>query len=505
GHYVFNPSRNDTAVGVDVLRDTDESGWRLPYERYPFLTCEVGSGLQSTHHRRVLVSGMDAYAMSLTKLGSGNNLPGYYMYHGGINPIGKLSTMQESKATGYPNDYPILSYDFHTAMTSYGEVREQYRLLNLLHLFVTEFGERLAPMEYVGSAKTVEPEDLKSLRYCMRTDGESGFVFVNHYQRLARVEDLHEVVIDTKTAAGQAGRGKDPAASEESVIFPSIDVCGDISFIFPFNLDLQGNLLESATAQPLTRVGNTFFFAQIEGIDARYKFADRATSGGAVIPEIIVDMKDGQIFSFLYNNIRIVTIPWQQARFLRKLDETVYIGKNCDLYLKDGEVKAVQEGSFAYLKWNGSDFEGHSVEKAWKNAAYCVEKIAETEGWPREEWLKELLCRNIPGKKCSQQEGNEEKETEPAAGCDLCTGKYRDELSIGGTRRLTWYQISADSPQGFIDISAPCDTCQLYADGALAADQYYDGEPWRFPARLVYGKECVIVLSQLKNDCYREV
>ena len=142
-------------------------------------------------------------------------------------------------------------------------------------------------------------------------------------------------------------------------------------------------------------------------------------------------------------------------------------------------MKAVQEGSFSYLKWNGSDFEVHSVEKAWKNAAYCVKKIAETEGWPEEEQLRELLNRDIPG-------------------------KFRDELAIGGSRRLTWYRLSADSPEGFIDISESCDTCQLYADGTFVADKYYDGEPWRFPACLVYGKDCVIVLSELKDDCYRE-
>ena len=45
---------------------------------------------------------MDAYALSLVKLGCGNNLIGYYMYHGGTNPIGRDSTLQESRATGYP-------------------------------------------------------------------------------------------------------------------------------------------------------------------------------------------------------------------------------------------------------------------------------------------------------------------------------------------------------------------------------------------------------------------
>ena len=58
-HFAFDPTRNDTAVGMDLMHDTDENGWRLPYERYPFATCELGSGLQVTHHRRPIVSAMD--------------------------------------------------------------------------------------------------------------------------------------------------------------------------------------------------------------------------------------------------------------------------------------------------------------------------------------------------------------------------------------------------------------------------------------------------------------
>ncbi len=85
--YLFNPTRNDTAVGADLLHTAAPDGWQLPYDRYPFATCEIGAGQQSTYHRRVRISGMDAYALSLVKLGAGNNLIGYYMYHGGTNPI----------------------------------------------------------------------------------------------------------------------------------------------------------------------------------------------------------------------------------------------------------------------------------------------------------------------------------------------------------------------------------------------------------------------------------
>ena len=45
---------------------------------------------------------------------------------------------------------------------------------------------------------------------------------------------------------------------------------------------------------------------------------------------------------------------------------------------------------------------------------------------------------------------------------------------------------------------------QLYADGELAADRFYNGETWRVPCRLIYGKECYIAVSEMKDDFYRE-
>ena len=60
--------------------------------------------------------------MSLTKLGSGVALLGYYMYHGGSNPKGKLSTLQESRETGYLNDLPEVNYDFNAPVRQYGAI-----------------------------------------------------------------------------------------------------------------------------------------------------------------------------------------------------------------------------------------------------------------------------------------------------------------------------------------------------------------------------------------------
>lgn len=206
-HYFFNRMRNDSAIGTDLIAKTQSDGWQLPYERYPFATCELGGGIEVTHHRRPIIKPMDIYAVSLVKLGDGNNLVGYYMYHGGTNKIGELSTFNETKATGYPNDYPILSYDFQAPLSEYGEVREQYGLLNMLHMFVNDFGKEFAPMIAVDSANSVAVDDTNSLRYGMRTNCKSGFVFVNHYQRLTELADIENAVI-----------------SAENVEFPPIDV-----------------------------------------------------------------------------------------------------------------------------------------------------------------------------------------------------------------------------------------------------------------------------------------
>ena len=73
---------------------------------YPFLSAEFGSGIEDTYHRRPIIHASDVAAMLPTQLGSGVNLMGYYMFHGGANPPGKLTTLQESQATGASNDLP---------------------------------------------------------------------------------------------------------------------------------------------------------------------------------------------------------------------------------------------------------------------------------------------------------------------------------------------------------------------------------------------------------------
>ena len=420
-HYFFNRMRNDSAIGTDLIAKTQSDGWQLPYERYPFATCELGGGIEVTHHRRPIIKPMDIYAVSLVKLGDGNNLVGYYMYHGGTNKIGELSTFNETKATGYPNDYPILSYDFQAPLSEYGEVREQYGLLNMLHMFVNDFGEEFAPMIAVDSANSVAVDDTNSLRYGMRTNGKSGFVFVNHYQRLTELADIENAVI-----------------SAENVEFPPIDVKGEVSFFMPFNMKMGDSVLEYATAQPLCKCDDTYFFAEIPNIKAEYKFSKGSAN--------------------------IVTVPFENAKYMRKLNGTVYIGGGCNLYEENGQIHSVEDGEYICQKWNGSEFETLTIGQSAKQSNVEITGV-----------------ENAP--------------FEP---------KYKEELCIGGERELTWKKINVDGGYGFAEIDYVGDVAQIYADGELVADDYYYGKTWRVPCKLLYGKECYMVISEMKDDFYKE-
>ena len=431
-HFFFNTQRNDSAIGADIIGGGDDT-WQLPYERYPFATCELGGGIQVTHHRRPTISPMEPYAVSMVKLGDGNNLPGYYMYHGGTNKIGKLSTFNESKATGYPNDYPILSYDFQAPIGEYGTVRRQCGLLNLLHLFVSDFAETFAPMD-TALGQAVGNEDVKSLRYAMRTDGESGFVFVNHYQRITELEDVRDVRFKI----------------DENLTFPEkgFTVSGETCFFMPFRMRLGETVLEYAAAQPICRDNNTYFFAEIPNIEAEYKIGD----------EIIRE------HDFVKNNVRIITLPFNEAEKLRRLEGKLYIGTDCNLYMEYGKVKAAENGSYSYFEWNGTEFVNHEVGVDFTEPSVEMTEVTEPDFEP----------------------------------------DYIYELQMGGERKIKWYKLKVEGNEGFVTLQYIGDAAQLYADGELVADDYFYGAVWKVPSRLLEGKEVYFGYSELKNDCYLE-
>lgn len=148
---------------------------------YPTLWCELGGGIAAVYCTRHRIAPMDIVASAYVAFARSSNV-GYYMYHGGINPRGVLSTLQEHQA--YYNgqwDLPVLEYDFVAPIGASGGVHGQYHGLRTLHLMAGDptLGAWLAPMG------TVLPDFLPSgasdgttLRWAARTDGAGGALLI---------------------------------------------------------------------------------------------------------------------------------------------------------------------------------------------------------------------------------------------------------------------------------------------------------------------------------------
>lgn len=238
--------------------------------RYPYLTCEIGGGMMSSYHRRILMNPADVESTVLVKLGSGSTMLGYYMYQGGVNPPGKLTTLMEAQATAATNwnDLPVKNYDFQAPLGAAGQLRPQYHWLRRLHLFLADFGSALADMP--AFMPTVRPEgrdDTRTLRWAVRSDGARGYVFVNNYERSRTLPAKPGVQFRLDLPSGPR-------------VFPEapIDVPADSFFFWPFNFDLgHGIALDYATAEPVcaidTAEGRTVFFAETAGVPAQFAVA----------------------------------------------------------------------------------------------------------------------------------------------------------------------------------------------------------------------------------------
>ena len=282
GNYIFTKERNDHNIGSDHGLGV---GITFDMDKFPFLTAELGGGLQVTHHRRPIATGSDTEAMSMVKMGSGANLLGYYMYHGGTNPKGKLTTLQESKETGYPNDLPVLSYDFNAPIKEYGQMSDTYRKIRKLSMFIKDFGCDLCDMPYIEQpGNPLKPDNFTDLRCAVRAckkeicDSKmySGFLFVNNYQRRYEMAEH-----DSACLKAYDENGGVIAEFEER------DVKNGDYFFYPFNMPLGYDaVLKKANMTPLCILHD-----EKGRINAYVFYADERDSAAMEIEGDIGDIK----------------------------------------------------------------------------------------------------------------------------------------------------------------------------------------------------------------------
>ena len=285
--YVFNIPINDQSIG-----HKEEVGqYRPDYSPYPYFTCELGVGNQISGHRRPIINPLDGVAIATSSLASGSNLLGYYVFAGGLNPVGKYTTLEEDRLeAGYWNEYPIISYDFQAAIRETGEIAPSYQKLKPLHFFLNKYGNQLAVTQPVVPANNDAPDNLQ---YSARIDGNKGFLFVSNYYRGHVKSTKRNVQFNIQLPHELVSLPTNPIRIVDSTVF-----------IWPFNFSLGQALLKHATVQLICDVSNgetnDWFFFRTRGVTPELKFADEGIEEISINSTIQQKGKDG----YLLQNIR---------------------------------------------------------------------------------------------------------------------------------------------------------------------------------------------------------
>ncbi|MDE6002719.1 MAG: beta-galactosidase [Prevotella sp.] len=330
----FKAFRSSTAIGTDLLGN-QEAKVNQGDEQYPYFTCELGGGMATAYHRRPYVYPEDAYSMALVKLGSGSNLLGYYMYHGGSNPEGVLHTLNEcqtSPATAN-NDLPVVTYDFQAPLGEFGQTYPQYYKLRPLHLFMHDYGSVLATMEPTFPA----PQDLKKgddaqLRWAYRSEGNSGFVFINNYERLQHLSAKKNIELE---ACG--------------VKFPKMTIPAGAMAIFPVNIDG----IRYATAQLVAKRDGKIYMMQVKGIPTTIALQNGKT---------LKNVKAKGIEKPVYDNIYLLTQQEAEHLFLPAYGhEDISLNATC--------VKVKEAGALRHIVKGRAKVAEAPSEEDWQQAA----------------------------------------------------------------------------------------------------------------------------------------
>ncbi len=459
GNYIFTRERNDHNIGSDHGLGV---GITFDMNKFPYLTAELGGGLQVTHHRRPIAAGLDTAAMTMTKLGSGANLLGYYMYHGGTNPKGKLTTLQETRATGYPNDLPEYSYDFNAPLREFGQMEDAYREVRLISAFVHDFGSELCDMPYTEQpGNPLKPDNLTDLRTAVRykkirlADGsefDSGYLFVNNYQR--RYEMASHKNTQLKAFAED---GKRVLAT-----YPERDIENGDFFFYPFNLPIGERAVMTIDATPV---------CVLDGADKKtYVFySDDATNtsidckGDISGNTILVISRDEAV------NSAKVTIEGKDYLIISKAEPVTNADGKVELKLTTDGSRPLVFRTFPALakapcgfKCTKSAGEASDFISSDAFAIYESENVFCTDGKVSVKEIEAPDCTEADSGKNATDAGNVYSTCKP--------GTKRFEISVS--------EINSDANETYLHIDYVGDIARLYSNGSILTDSFYTGQEW---------------------------
>jgi len=435
----------------DIHANPDYSPVRYAAENYPSFCAEMSGGMMVRYTRRPKVPPLSLEGLIVRSIGSGANGIGYYMYHGGSTPMGKYNFLSD-----YAYGYPKISYDFQAPIREYGQLNESFYMLKTLHMFLMDFGSELGPAVTVlpENAGKIKPGDTESLRYAVRVNKNSGFVFMTNFQDHADRKDQEDLQLEIKLPDGKITIPEKNGFSLKK----------DVSAIFPFNLSMAGVQLNYATGQLLTKFEDAgyihYVFYEIDGTETEFQFNSQQIENIESITGNISD--DGNHIYFLPEpglkstaeiigkdgrKIKITTLTRDQALYTWKVSlngmERIIISKSTILD-QNGMLKIQNIGN------NTMQFN-----------IYPDVKNGFTSGSGR-------ISRNSEGL-FSQYNIELEKIEVPVE-----------------IQKVTDQRITLNIPEGamtdlndiFLKIDYIGDTGMGFINGKLVTDHFYYGEPW---------------------------
>lgn len=249
----FTYNRLSDNIGTDIIKiEGDVESLSGENNDSPFFTCEIGVGTTAFYQRRAVVPEEMAGENINLRLGCGANMMGYYMYTGGTNPVGKISTYQSSG--------PRISYDYQAPIREFGTLGTVMQETKKYNYFMNDFGTALAPaVAYLPTTN----QDRDNLQWAVRLNGNTGYLFCSNYLYKHSRKDYKNVQFSIKL-------------KDETIRIPrqKVTVKNGTYFLWPFNQELSNVLLKYSTTQPVCflREGSTdtYFFFEDDFILGEY-------------------------------------------------------------------------------------------------------------------------------------------------------------------------------------------------------------------------------------------
>lgn len=410
------PEMSELMLFTDLHKTPDYSPVRYNPEDFPSFAAEMGVGMQPVYSRRPIPRAYDAEALMLRTLGSGANCIGYYMYHGGSNP-------KMPGGTGFYADEPMgipkISYDYLAPLGEFGQEYESYRTLRLIHSFLADFGDRLAPMEVVlpENAATMTPDNRDDLRYAARIRDGKGFLFMLNYQDHDTLRhDMDDLAININLGAGNV---RIPARG-------TFTLPKNASVILPVNFDMDGALLSYATAQPLMRLDDNgtphYFFFAVEGMEPEYVINGKSYKPRAGFSSTF-SIKGAK------GKVKVTTLTRDQALNASKIDGKLLITTATTLpHGSEVELLQADDNEFEYILYPSPQ-------------GFTPQRVSVKAVEPQYDW------------------------------------------QMRNARRMTVKFDPTDKPaqvhEWLLDIDYDADIALAFLDGELVLDNFWIGQPWR--------------------------